>query len=329
MQGLMQEPTTGKWYVNGIEVRFVPPQGLIVHKDLPYIDSFSILSLLDRLAHDPGTREFDPPNVLLSGPKGIGKTLLFHHWAFRAQMPYISLDCSEETKDRQLKGGFVILPDGSTVFVLGKLASAIVAANIYGQAVVVLEEINALPPQQQKNLNPFTDFRRKIEIPELGWHLEVQDDASLLIAATMNKAAYGGTYDLNEDLKSRFNEIDLPYPSAEAEKEILRGAVPRMQPHDSVLEMLIRIAQQTRQEQTAYSLSPRDLVQLLVAVHRVGWEDALFLAGQKFTDEDRKLVLERIKDITKISVWPDVNSRAKAIALAQNGPTAPPIPKFS
>jgi MoxR-like ATPase len=307
--------------VNGIEVRFMPPKDLVVHRVLPYIDSFSILPLLMGLAHDPRTKDFDPPNILLSGPKGIGKTLLFYTWAQQQGIPYISLDCSEETKDRHTKGGFVILPEGGTVFVLGKLANAILAANLHGSALVVLEEMNALPPQQQKNLNSFTDFRRKLEIPELGWHLELQDDASLLIAGTMNNAAYGGTYELNEDLKSRFHEMDLPYPSGEAEKAVLRSSFPAGTVLDeNTIDMLVRIGQQTRQETTAYALSPRDLVQLLHAVHRVGWTDALFLAGQKFSSEDRKLILDRIKDITKISVWPDVTERAKTIQLQQHGP---------
>src|SRR4051812_21470204 len=129
----------GKMLVNGIEVRFMPPEALMVHRKLPYIDSFSILSLLDQLAHDPVTRDFDPPNILLSGPKGVGKTLLFHQWAQRTGTPYISFDCSEETKDRQMKGGLLILPEGGTVFVLGKLANAILAANVFGSAIVVLE----------------------------------------------------------------------------------------------------------------------------------------------------------------------------------------------
>jgi hypothetical protein len=312
MQGLVQDPQTGRWFVNGIEVRFMSPEGLLVRRPLKYIDSFSILALLHQLAHRPLTNELDPPNFLLTGPKGVGKTLLFMSWAQREQLPYITLNCSLESKDRHTKGGFVQQPGhmgGGFVYVLGKIPTAIIAANLTGAAMLVFEELNALPPEQQKNLNSLTDFRREIEIPELGWNLALQEDASLLVAATMNSGG-GGIYELNEDLQSRFVPIELGYPMPDVEKAILKEMAPTTL-SDEQLEMLIRIAQQTRQETTSYALSTRDLVQLLDAVHRVGWQEAMFIAGQKFNSEDRKLVLDRIKDITKLSIWSSVNDRAQ------------------
>lgn len=307
---------SGKMMVNGVEVRFMPAQALTLDRPLTYIDSFLIFSLLQKLCTDPINNDFDPINLLLKGPKGVGKTLLFQYWSQQAKLPYLSLNCSLEAKDRYTKGGFVVLPEhqgGGMVYVLGKISNAVLVANIEGAAMLVFEELNALPPEQQKNLNSLTDFRQEIEIPELGWNLRLSADASLLVAGTMNNQG-GGIYDLNEDLESRFLSLDLGYPEPEAEKGILRANYPHgFQMSETMLDSLISIAQQTRQSTTSYSLSPRDLVQLVKAIHRTGWLEALFLAAQKFSPEDRKLVLERIQDITKLAVFPTVIDRAKTV----------------
>lgn len=308
----MNQQGSGVLNVNGIEVRYMTADDLRVSRGLKYVDTFELLPMFQRLCFNPATRAFDPPNILLTGFKGNGKSLLFAYLAETNQIPYLALDCSEETRERHIKGGFVA-KSGSTPFVLGTVANAIQVANETGAAMLVLEELNALSPQRQKELNALTDFRKKLEIPELSWRLELRAECRLFIAGTMNPSGpYGGTYELNEDLKSRFIEIDLPYPPPGSEKRILREMSPEgVAIQDEVLEKLIAIAKETRQEATGYSLSPRDLVQLLHVVIRLGWEDALFLIGQKFTSEDRTLVLKRIEDITRISVAQDLHKRRR------------------
>lgn len=298
--------------VSGVEVKYMPAHDLMVQKSLKYYDALGLLPLLERLNFDQGIRKWDPINLLLTGPKGNGKSLLLAYYAQTTGIPYLAIDCSEETKERHLKGGFIV-KGGSTPFVLGTVANAIHVANQHGVAMLVFEELNALSPQRQKELNALTDFRKKLEIPELSWRLELNPGAKLFIAGTMNPSVYGGTYELNEDLKSRFFEIEMPYPPAAAEKQILMTMMPAgVQIPLQLLDTLIAIAQQTRQEQAGlgYALSTRDLVEILKSISRVGWEDGLFLAAQKFSSDDRKLVLDRIKDITKIAVHKDIKDRA-------------------
>lgn len=309
----MSQGGSGILNINGVDVTYMTASDLRVNRHLRYVDTFELLPMFQRLCFNPVTRAFDPPNILLTGFKGNGKSLLFAYLAEQNQIPYLALDCSEETKERHLKGGFVA-KNGSTPFVLGTVANAIQVANEAGSAMLVFEELNALSPQRQKELNSLTDFRKKIEIPELSWRLELRPDCRLFIAGTMNPSGpYGGTYELNEDLKSRFIEIDLPYPPPGAEKRILKEMSPEgVQIPEEVLEKFIAIAKETRQEATGYALSPRDLVQLLHVFARLGWEDALFLIGQKFAHEDRALVLKRIEDITRIAVAPDLHTRRRA-----------------
>lgn len=307
----------GVLHISGVEVRYMTPASLLVQNGLRYIDTFGLLPLFTKLSFDPIQRRWDPPNLLLTGHKGNGKSLLFAYFAQENQIPYLTIDCSEETRERHLKGGFVV-KNGSTPFVLGTVANAIHVANEYGQAMLVFEEINALSPQRQKEINPLTDFRKKIEIPELSTRFELLPHAKLFICGTMNPSVYGGTYELNEDLKSRFLEIDVPYPPPASEIRILKEMTPPgVEVSEEALGKLIDIAQQTRQGATGYSLSPRDLVQLLHVIARVGWDDALFMAAQKFSLQDRNLIIDRIRDITRTGVCKDLVERMQVPYAAQ------------
>lgn len=302
----MNNQEGGVLEINGIEVRFMlptqPPPGL------KYVDVFCLLPLIERLSFSIN-KTWDPPNILLTGHKGTGKSLLFAFLAQQLRIPYLALDCSEETRERHIRGGFVAR-QGSTPFILGTVANAIHIANMTGACILVLEEINALSPQRQKELNSLTDFRRKVEVPELSHRFELAPHAKLLVAGTMNPSVYGGTYELNDDLKSRFVELEVPYPPPGAERRILTEMVPEAELYPQVIDMLIKIAKESRQEATGYALSPRDLVQILKLVPRIGFEEALFLTAQKFSATDRKLVIDRITDITKVGVFPDLGTRA-------------------
>ncbi len=300
--------------INGIEVRYTPASNLFVGEELKFIDIFGLLDFISHLSLDKVSNSWDPPNLLLTGPKGNGKSLLFAYLAQKNDLPYLSLDCSEGTRDRHLKGGYIVNSSGSTPFVLGTISNAIQVANENKIAMLVLEELNALSPQLQKDVNALTDFRKKIEVPELSHRFALNPGCKLFVCATMNPAVYGGTYELNQDLKSRFIEIEVPYPSAAAERQLLR-AMTNDQFSDDILGRLVDIAQQTRQDATGYALSPRDLLQILNMIPRVGWDDALFLLAQKFNEVDRLLVIDRIKDITRTSICGDLSSRMASTVM--------------
>lgn len=292
--------------INEIEVRYMVAASLVNQKSLPYIDVFGLLPLLERLYRNPQTGLIDnPPNVLLTGPAGVGKTLVSLVMGSLLKCPTLSLDCSEDSRARDLKGGFVA-KDGTTPYVLGTVANAIHSANETGLALLLLEEVNALTNQMQKLLNPVLDFRRKFEVPEISTRFALRDGASLIVMATANPTALGGTYEMNEDLKSRFTEIEIPYPSPASEKHILREMAPKGVTFDpTTFDILVNIARETRQGATSYALSTRDLVQAVELLPRAGWESVLFLMGQKFFGQDRRLFLDRVRDITRLEI-PDL-----------------------
>jgi len=197
--------------------------------------------------------------LLLVGPKGVGKTLSIAAFAAKHNIPIIQFDCSENTKRQDLIGRFLLVGD-EVVYELGVMPTAITVANQYGKAILVFEELNALTPQMQKILNQLLDWRRHVYIPEIGKIYRLENGCKLLIVGTMNPSYYGGVHELNEDLRSRFAEVFIDYPTEKEESRILE----RISDLDEDLrKLLITLAIETRNGyasgELSYALSTRDL----------------------------------------------------------------------
>ena len=163
-------------------------------------------------------------NLILEGPHGLGKTLLFATQASKNKIPLIQMDCSENTKRHDLIGRFVIIGNDVS-YQLGFMPTAFELANKYGFAVACLEEINALNPNMQKVLNQLVDWREHCYIPEMHKTYSLNPGAKLMICGTMNPSTYGGTFDLNQDLKSRFLSMKIGFPSETKEMEIVKSQI--------------------------------------------------------------------------------------------------------
>ena len=196
--------------------------------------------------------------LLLVGPKGIGKTLCIDAFAAKQEMPLIRYDCSDGTKKFDLYGRFTIIGQ-ETVYKPGILATAIETANQFGSAVLVLEEVNALNGAMQKVLNSLLDYRHSLMIEELNKVYSLNSSVNLLICATMNPSTYGGTNELNEDLKSRFAIWKWNYPEENEERDILNTT----DISETIVTRMLQFGQDTRNTCAAgrieYALSPRDL----------------------------------------------------------------------
>jgi len=190
--------------------------------------------------------------LLFVGPKGVGKTLSIAHFARVNNIPIIQYDCSEDSKRWDLIGRFV---DVGT-YELGVMPLAIEVANKEGKCILVFEELNALSPNMQKTLNQLLDWRRHVYVPELNKVYRLEPNAKLLIAATMNPSTYGGVFELNEDLRSRFAEYHVSYPRTDVEQKVVSmyDGVP-----DDLVQKLITLANESRAGTLSYVISPRDL----------------------------------------------------------------------
>jgi nitric oxide reductase NorQ protein len=287
----MKDNSTQDRSFEGLETSaFLPRKGV------PFVDVLGLHNLYDGLAYRA--------NVILVGPKGIGKTMSFQSFAEKKQHHIITFDCSEDVRRSHLVGTH-ILRGNETPFVLGPLTQAFEVANEVGHCILALEEVNALSPQMQKVLNGVADFRRRIEVPEIPRVFELKDGAKLWLVGTMNTAVYGGVYALNEDLKSRFRMIALDYPDAKQELAMLEGgmesgALGSLPP--KTVNNLIRLAVETRQNATEYALSTRDVQQTLEDVGHVGLPRALRVMLGKFDGADRAAMKKRIQSIFGVKV---------------------------
>lgn len=270
-----------------------------------YRDTHKLVDTIHKLAFH-GT-------ILLVGPKGVGKSLLWHHYAARITAPMVTVDCSEDLRRQQMFGAYTLRGD-ETPFVLGPLPTAIDIANETGRCILNLEEVGALTPQTQKLLNPLTDFRRTIEIPEAGVIYRLKKDAELWVVGSLNTADYGGVYQLNEDLVSRVRLIPIGYPSAVEEELLLnegcsRAALDLVPPHQR--RGLVRLATETRQQTwRGYALSPRDLVQVMEDAALLGsLKGALEIVTGKYDTDTRSTFLRRVESLFSLRCGPDEAER--------------------
>lgn len=272
---------------------YVPKQGL------NYVDAREMHAIYEKIAFRS--------NVILVGPKGTGKSLSVAAYAAKKKCPVITFDCSEDVRRAQLIGMFVLRGD-KTPFVLGPLTTAYEVANEHGSCILILEELNALTPQMQKVLNPVADFRQSIEVPEAKRVFRLNSGAKLWVVGTMNNSAsYGGVYQVNEDLKSRFRMIPVEYPDSASEKKILEAVI-RDQglsiPGDRIVERLLTLAKETRQGKIEYALSTRDLVHVLEDIALVGIDTALWMMIGKYDGNDRLTMTKRIDSTFGIKPGP-------------------------
>jgi hypothetical protein len=291
--GLVNKETTSS---NAVPVERRKVEDFLLSSCPPYVDIHCLIALYNKVAFQD--------NLLVKGPKGDGKSLSFVFWAHSTKTPIIKVKCSEDVKDKHLTGSFILRP-GETPFILGPLPTAIDIANEYGRAILVFEEINALTPQAQKQLNELLDFQREVSIAQISKTYRLSDNANLWCVATMNPSVYGGTYDLNEDLRSRFSEVEIDYPKHGQEVKIINANVPFSEvtikdtnkaTYDEFVKNCINLANETRKGGMGYSLSSRDVVRAVRGVFQLGLsvEESLQLIACKFENEDRNVIIQRI-----------------------------------
>lgn len=227
-------------------------------------------------------------NLALIGPKGGGKSLAVHNYAEKNQIPLVTIDCSEDTREHHLLGQYILAGD-QTPFVEGPLVKAL---RTTPRCIVVFEELNALTPQVQKLLNPLTDWRRHVHVPYADISLTASP-GQIALVATLNDASHGGTYRLNEDLRSRFEFVRVPYPTVEQERALLDD-LPRP---SRFLEQLLRFAHETRQPDSfQYALSSREVRACAEHFFRLGKKVTLQLLRGKF-EADAELFERRAKAV--------------------------------
>ena len=278
-----------------------PASELVPDPKTPFVDVNGILDdCLDYITPHP---EIPVQNLILNSDHGLGKTLLCAHLTKKLgeklslPVPMITFDCSEDTREWDLIGMPTVLGDGTTAFQLGPFPLAIDLANEVGCAVLLMEEISALPPGAQKVCNRMTDWRNGIYVAPVGTMYRLNPDATLIVLATMNPSVYSGVYSLNQDLRSRFGEERIAAPTRAQLEKILKKVCPWAKSEN--IKKAAQLVDETRGEAVDYTLSTRDMVQLLGKIQRKkgALESPLRQVVNKYEDSEMGTMSDRIDAI--------------------------------
>lgn len=160
--------------------------------------------------------------IMFQGGSGVGKTLLCLYYATMRKLPCVFLSCHSGITKDELIGSYQLV-DNNSAYVLGELIQAIICANNSPEkkAVLVLDELNCLNSDTMKILNEMLRFKDGIIIPELGIKYRLNPDCKILVLATGNPLSYQGVNELNAELESRFEIIQVPDLSSEELRDLI------------------------------------------------------------------------------------------------------------
>jgi len=213
-------------------------------------------------------------NTLLIGPTGAGKTHAVRMVAKELSIPYVRLNLNRMTTVEDFVGQWVPKKGGGYEWNDGMLTRL-----MRHGGVVVVDEINAAPPEILFVLHSVTDDERQIVLTQKDGEV-VKAHPDFWFVATMGPEYYG-TEKLNQALKDRF-EIVLQYPyDINIERQLLKN------------EWLVRAAEKLReQKEIKTPVSTRMLLQFERNEEIYGTELAVEILISKFESEEQEVVRE-------------------------------------
>jgi len=203
--------------------------------------------------------------LYLTGPTGCGKTSVIGQIAARLNWPVQEMTCRGRFEFAELTGHHTIV-DGSMKFVHGPLAVAVRDGHI-----MMLNEIDVAEPSELAGLNGVLDGMPLV-IPENEREVIIPHEKFRLVA-TGNSVGQGddtglyqGALRQNLALLDRFRVLEVNYPDAEIERDILGKVAPYLS--RQIIEGMIKTAAEIRKmfsgdgpQQVTVTLSTRGLVQ--------------------------------------------------------------------
>ena len=186
--------------------------------------------------------------VCLRGPTGCGKTALTEYMAYHLRktvqeknpgkevvFPYIEIPCHEDITEAHLLGRADLV---TGKWLAGPLYTA--ASSQYG-ALVVLDEFIEARPDVRVLTHSMTDDRRVLSVSRTGEVLELPE--SLMLVTCYNPGYQVRSKVLKPSTAQRYVTIDMNYPQAETEREIVMHKTGIEQ---AVAEKLVAFANEIR-----------------------------------------------------------------------------------
>ena len=248
-------------------------------------------------------------HVLLEGVPGVAKTLIAKALAAALDLEFTRVQFTPDLMPSDVIGQLIYTSgaqagaEGGFHFRTGPVFTNLLLA----------DEINRTPPKTQAALLEAMEER---QVTVEGQPRRLPDP--FIVVATQNPVEYEGTYPLPEAQLDRFLlKLQVGYPSAEQEQEVLRRHDAGLDPHDvasmvrpvanggdlaaarllvdqarvepPVLDYLVRLAQATRDSPSlSLGVSPRGTAMLLHASKAWAW-----LVGRTFVTPDEVKAMAR------------------------------------
>jgi len=152
--------------------------------------------------------------VMLKGPTGCGKTRLVEHMAVRLDVPLFTVSCHEDMTASDLLGRFV-LTGGDTEWVDGPLTQAVRTGGI-----CYLDEVVEARQDATVAIHSLTDHRRELNLERLGGQT-IHAAPGFMLVVSYNPGYQSVLKDLKVSTRQRMVGLDLGYPSAETERDIV------------------------------------------------------------------------------------------------------------
>lgn len=137
-------------------------------------------------------------NLLVEGPTGCGKTMMFRAFAAKKRMRFGFVQCNIGVEPSQFFGRLLPRPDGTFHWVDG-----IVTDFLKNGGILLFNEINFLPDKISTALFSLFDERRNITLLDNNNEVVEAGPQPLLLAADCNPE-YLGTRPLNQAFRNRF-----------------------------------------------------------------------------------------------------------------------------
>ncbi len=144
--------------------------------------------------------------TILEWEAGVGKNVYIDTLAHFLKRPVFIFACNRTTDKQDTTFAYEFDKNGTY-----KVPSIVYEAIMTPGAILVFDEINTLPAEVVKQLNPLFDYRRSLKMPHINGPEKA--DPSVMIFGTMNPKGYGGTQQLPQDTASRADFIYAPYES--------------------------------------------------------------------------------------------------------------------
>ncbi len=203
-----------------------------------------------------------PPygNILLQGPKGVGKTSVCRALAtLESDMTFTKVDAaSMQTPGDWLGQAELVVKDGFAVthFMESEFAGALSKPGL-----IVIDEVNRVRDEMRQILIPLLDATRQVTNPFTGQVIYRHPECVIVMTGNIGMQ-YTGTSAIDPAFTDRSRIVELEYVNPELEVEIILGRVPGTPKATAAL--LVRYAGEVRAKaDTDADWSPLSTRQLL------------------------------------------------------------------